>query len=274
MTTRAGVILAGGRASRVGGADKALFEVGGSTLLARAVAALAGCDETVIVGPAAGRPGFDGVRWVREDPPFAGPVAGLARAVAEAPAASELIVLPADLPGAAEAVELLLAAGLGDDDGVVLTDPAGYPQWLTARYRVPALEAAIDALEASASASVRAVVSRLRVRMVEAPASATRDIDTWDDLARETRNTMSEHAPLPPEALDGWAAAACAEVGLDPADVDIARILDLARDVAHGVARPAAPVTAYIAGLAAGRSGDADDAAEILARLSALASRA
>ncbi|GGF39771.1 molybdenum cofactor guanylyltransferase [Microbacterium sorbitolivorans] len=272
MTTRAGVILAGGRASRVGGADKALFEVGGSTLLARAVAALRSCDEIIIVGPEADRPAFDGARWVREDPPFAGPVAGIARAVAAVEGASEVIVLPADLPGAAEAVGLLLAAGLGDDDGVVLTDPGGYPQWLTARYRVPALAAAIDALEASAS--VRAVVSRLRVRMVEAPASATRDIDTWGDLARETRNTMSEHAPLPPEALDDWVAAACAEVGPDPADVDIAQILDLARDVAHGVARPAAPVTAYIAGLAAGRSGDADDAAEILARLSALASRA
>lgn len=81
---------------------------------------------------------------------------------------------------------------------------------------------------------------------------------------------MSDHAPLPPEAIDDWAAAACAEVGLDPADVDIALILDLARDVAHGVARPAAPVTAFIAGLAAGRSGDATGA---IARLSALATR-
>ncbi|WP_221584161.1 DUF6457 domain-containing protein [Microbacterium sp. G2-8] len=62
---------------------------------------------------------------------------------------------------------------------------------------------------------------------------------------------------LPPEALDAWTRAACDELDLDPDDIDIAAVLDLARDVAHGVARPAAPLTAYLAGLAAGRNGDA-----------------
>ncbi|MGO2471241.1 MAG: DUF6457 domain-containing protein [Microbacterium gubbeenense] len=77
---------------------------------------------------------------------------------------------------------------------------------------------------------------------------------------------MAEH--LPPEALDEWTRAACAELGLSPADVDIALVLDLARDVAHGVARPAAPLTAFLAGLAVGRDGDATDA---IARVTALA---
>ncbi|MGO1235115.1 MAG: DUF6457 domain-containing protein [Microbacterium gubbeenense] len=77
---------------------------------------------------------------------------------------------------------------------------------------------------------------------------------------------MAEH--LPPEALDEWTRAACAELGLSPADVDIALVLDLARDVAHGVARPAAPLTAFLAGLAAGRDGDA---AAAISRVTALA---
>ncbi len=55
--------------------------------------------------------------------------------------------------------------------------------------------------------------------------------------------------------MDGWVAAVCAELGIDgPVDRD--QILDLTRDVAHGVARPAAPLTAYLIGLAAGRSAD------------------
>ncbi|HOY81384.1 MAG: molybdopterin-guanine dinucleotide biosynthesis protein MobA [Microbacteriaceae bacterium] len=59
---------------------------------------------------------------------------------------------------------------------------------------------------------------------------------------------------LPPEALDDWAAA-LREV-LDLVDeLPIALILDLARDVATGVARPAAPVSAFAVGLAAGRAG-------------------
>ena len=50
---------------------------------------------------------------------------------------------------------------------------------------------------------------------------------------------MSTSTPLPPEALDGWVAALAAGLGLDPADVPVGTLLDVARDVAHGVARPA-----------------------------------
>jgi len=69
-------------------------------------------------------------------------------------------------------------------------------------------------------------------------------------------------------ALDEWIAAAAAEVGLEPADVPSGLVLDVARDVAHQVLRPGAPVTAYLLGLAVGRGADPSEAA---ARLSALA---
>ncbi|HEX9356009.1 MAG TPA: DUF6457 domain-containing protein [Streptosporangiaceae bacterium] len=42
-------------------------------------------------------------------------------------------------------------------------------------------------------------------------------------------------------------------MGLDPASLDTKLVLDLARDVAHGVARPAAPLTAYLLGVAVGQ---------------------
>lgn len=64
---------------------------------------------------------------------------------------------------------------------------------------------------------------------------------------------MSEH--LPPEALDAWAEALRELFGLEDDDIPIPLILDLARDVAVGVARPAAPLSAFVAGLAAGRAG-------------------
>ncbi len=70
--------------------------------------------------------------------------------------------------------------------------------------------------------------------------------------------------------LDDWTAAACAELGLDPAGVGIRQVLDLARDVAHQVERPAAPVTAFLLGLAVGGGLPADEA---IARLLALAAR-
>jgi hypothetical protein len=53
--------------------------------------------------------------------------------------------------------------------------------------------------------------------------------------------------------LDEWTDRVVAELGLDPATVDTGAILDLAREVAHGVQRPAAPLTAYLVGVAVGR---------------------
>jgi hypothetical protein len=60
---------------------------------------------------------------------------------------------------------------------------------------------------------------------------------------------------LPPEALDAWTAALGERFGLAPGDVPIPLILGLARDAANGVARPAAPLSTFVAGLVAGRAG-------------------
>lgn len=64
---------------------------------------------------------------------------------------------------------------------------------------------------------------------------------------------------LPPEALEKWAAALRERFDLGAEDVPIGLILDLARDVANGVARPAAPFSAFVAGLVAGRQGGTPD---------------
>ena len=52
--------------------------------------------------------------------------------------------------------------------------------------------------------------------------------------------------------MDDWVTAACAELDLDPAQVPVPTVLDLARDVAHQVLRPGAPVSAYLLGVAVG----------------------
>ncbi|OLE22717.1 MAG: hypothetical protein AUG44_24280 [Actinobacteria bacterium 13_1_20CM_3_71_11] len=65
--------------------------------------------------------------------------------------------------------------------------------------------------------------------------------------------------------LEDWIATVCAELDVDPVDTTL--VLDLARDVAHGVARPAAPLTAYLLGLAVGRGADARQAAAAVTAL-------
>ena len=75
--------------------------------------------------------------------------------------------------------------------------------------------------------------------------------------------------------LQEWVDLVCRELDITDAVSPAAmqsRVLDLSRDVAHEVARPAAPLTAYLLGLAAGRSKDPEATADQFAqRLSRLA---
>lgn len=63
-----------------------------------------------------------------------------------------------------------------------------------------------------------------------------------------------------PDVLGGWVRELCAELGIDPAVLERDLVLDLARDAAHGVARPAAPLTTFLVGYAAGRRGGGPEA--------------
>ena len=65
--------------------------------------------------------------------------------------------------------------------------------------------------------------------------------------------------------LDDWMYAV--REALDLGDVDTAPVLPLTRDVAHGVARPAAPLTAYLLGVAVGRGADPTTAAAAITEL-------
>lgn len=72
------IVLGGGRSLRMG-ADKLALRLDGDTLLARTCAAAATVAERVVIaGPE--QPGLD-VVFVREDPPFGGPAAGIAAAL-------------------------------------------------------------------------------------------------------------------------------------------------------------------------------------------------
>lgn len=69
--------------------------------------------------------------------------------------------------------------------------------------------------------------------------------------------------------LADWNSAACQALGLDPAQLAAHQtlVLDLARDVARGVVRPAAPLTTFLLGVAVGRGGDPAEAAQALTDL-------
>ncbi len=73
--------------------------------------------------------------------------------------------------------------------------------------------------------------------------------------------------------LHDWIDELCDALDVE-VDVDEAMILDLARDAAHNVARPAAPITTFLLGYAAARcDGDPDKVERLAAAASDLALR-
>lgn len=55
--------------------------------------------------------------------------------------------------------------------------------------------------------------------------------------------------------LEEWVRAVAVDLGVDPAVADVPAVLDLARDAADGVGRPAAPLTTFLLGYAVGMAG-------------------
>ncbi|MEV0894968.1 NTP transferase domain-containing protein [Promicromonospora sp. NPDC050262] len=190
------VVLAGGRASRLDGTSKAGLVVGGTRLLDRALAASARARRVVVVGPpelARALPARDPASGyagptpllTREDPPFGGPVAGLAaglRALPD-PGAPWVLLLAVDVPHAARAIaHLEEAVSREPADGAYLVR-GGRAQWLVGLYRRAALDEALDGIETD-GAPMKRLVGALRCTEVPDPAGWSDDIDTPADVAR------------------------------------------------------------------------------------------
>jgi hypothetical protein len=75
------------------------------------------------------------------------------------------------------------------------------------------------------------------------------------------------------DRMQRWIAAVRAELDVPPElELDVAALLDLARVAAHGVLRPAAPLTTFLVGYAAGLAGGSDDdVARAISRIAAIA---
>lgn len=156
-------------------------------------------------------------------------------------------------------------------EGVLLTDPDGRDQPLVAVYRADALRRELGVLAAEygslSGLPLRRLVAALDLTRITDPV-ASFDCDTWDDIAA-ARARIREHGHV----LDEWISAVKDELGID-LDVDTGVLLDLARDAAHGVARPAAPLTTFLVGYAAARAGGGPEAvAEASRKAAALALR-
>ncbi len=169
------IVLAGGSARRLDGADKPLVEVRGRPMLAHVLDAVSGARQVVVVGPT--RPHLGNVTWRQEDPPGGGPVAAL-RAGIDAVTADVVLVLAADLPDIGPAVAELLGRLGPAPLALLVTDDR--PNYLAAAWRTGALRAGL----AECGPSMRSLIEPLPWVPVIDEQGWGRDCDTWPEIER------------------------------------------------------------------------------------------
>ena len=188
-----GILLGGGRSSRMG-SDKLELDREGRSVATWAVAALtAVADKVVFVSPE--RPGLDSgaLLYALEDPPFGGPVAGLVAGLELVPVdVGDVYVLAGDLAWPDAVVRRLARAPLGPD-GVALVDAEGWTQYLAARYRTAALRQKLAELEGERDVSVRRALHGLRLATVPVPDAVVGDLDTPEQAADLGFTTPDAH---------------------------------------------------------------------------------
>ena len=175
-------ILAGGRATRLGGLDKAWLERDGEPQVLRLARRFAGDVASVFVS--ANR---DPERYAAHDlvvvpdrQPGLGPIAGL-DALAAACTAPWLLTVPVDLLDPARDLLRSLRAE-ADADGAFAVDDDG-PQPLVALWRTEALRAALAAAFADGDHAVHSLQARLRMTAVRLPGVRFGNLNTPADLA-------------------------------------------------------------------------------------------
>jgi molybdopterin-guanine dinucleotide biosynthesis protein A len=197
------IILAGGRAARLGGIDKCAIEIGGRRLLDAALAATTAASARVIVGPER--------RWARdvprvlEEPRYGGTQvavdAGL-RALAEMPE-QLTVVLAADQPRADDALAELMkeVRPQAPVDGWVAMDYGGNRHPLLAIYRTESLRRALATERTETGRlgrQMQSLLPRMTIRPVQLLGYLCADIDTPIELVE---HGVDPGRVLPKESL-------------------------------------------------------------------------
>ena len=184
MESKAGsiIVLSGGTSSRFG-ADKSQAMLGHQQLIHHILTGIPKEFEIIIVGA---DPLFTpaSYRCVQESPAGGGPVAGIAAALELCE--SEIVgVLATDMPFAGAHMIHLLSAMTSYDDAIMFVDSKGFKQPLAALYRREALENALSTIGNSHGASMRTLISHLKIHEVQMSPEIEKamiDIDTPHDL--------------------------------------------------------------------------------------------
>ena len=177
------VILAGGRASRMGGVDKPAIEIGGRTMLDAALEAVAACERIVVVGPHRADMTANIVQ-TQEVPRGGGPVAAIGAALRVLDDSADLIVVvAADIPfiGADAVAAVAEECRRTGSDAVFAVDESGRSQYLVGAWRRDYLDERLRSLGSLDNLAMKAL---LPDRIGTVALQGISDCDTESDVAR------------------------------------------------------------------------------------------
>lgn len=186
------IVVAGGRASRLGGIDKTALLFDGASLFERAVSSVSAARATVVVGPQRADVADARYRSVLEQPRFSGPAAATIAGLAALASGRSpwTVVIAADQPLVADAVPRLLAERStidAQDDGVIAIDADGRSQPLLAVYRTAALlRASGTAVQRSGGSAAGLPMMKLLAELTVRPlplGALCADVDDASDAA-------------------------------------------------------------------------------------------
>ena len=284
----AGIILVGGRSSRMG-LQKAWVEWGDSTLLQRTVNVMTAATDRVVVVRSGGQelPPVPGSAWVVDDEhPRRGPLQGMLSGMrALGDRAAVAFVCAVDMPFLDERFAVAVLGALTPDADAAVARLDGRAQPLAAAYRL-SIAGEIETLLAHGRRRVDELLGTIAVRWLDAGglpggARSLRNLNTPADLAaaRQTMLQKRSGADGPDrnpdrvefhQAVRGaemtdreWVDAFAAALGTPaPDDAEFSRLLELAGVAAHASQRTAAPVACWLAA----RSGRGIDEVLAMAR--------
>jgi molybdopterin-guanine dinucleotide biosynthesis protein A len=241
------IIVAGGSATRMGGADKAMLPLGlgGNALIADVIQSCPG--KVFIVGypREIGTVTNELVTWVADLNPGGGPAAGIWSGITQV-SSEYVFISAADQTLSSETVGNLIAAATGNDGAwAIRSDGSGQP--LCACVRTELLRELLASTQGVNQSPLR-LLSNLEMVGVNVNPNQVVDFDTWQDVAKAVKGS---------DAMDQitqmWMARIANLLNVDSHDVLTSELLDLTRDVAHGVERKSAPLTTFLLGYAAGK---------------------
>lgn len=189
------ILLTGGTARRLHGADKAMLDLAGTTPLAMVLDSVPPDVPVIVAGDPIPTP--RPVTFCREDPPGGGPAAGIASALPWT--ATDLVgLLAVDMPWSVPILESAVTA-LRDSaaDVVVPIDGDGRRQLLCSAWRTEALRQAVTHAGDLSGRPVRDLLTGVGVlELPHCGSDDLADIDTPEDLSR-ARDRAHRQAPRP-----------------------------------------------------------------------------